>query len=233
MSKMLALIELQDVYTQLRDINELLGDLPKKVDKLRSQEEELLNDVEKGKGRLKEIELSLNKAEHKMADLKQKIDKLKDQLSLVTSNKQYDALTQEIEYIKEELDGVELKDLEFEEEKETLSNDIKEKEENLDSLSKDLSTRRVKLEELMSESADNKSALEKTREQKLVNIDESILNRYSRISTAREGLAVVKLDGSACSGCGFVVPPQDVADIRDKDNYYTCDICSRFIYFIK
>ena len=61
----------------------------------------------------------------------------------------------------------------------------------------------------------------------------SILNRYSRISTAREGLAVVKLDGSACSGCGFVVPPQDVADIRDKDNYYTCDICSRFIYFIK
>ena len=230
---MLPLIELQDVDTQLRDINELLGDLPKKVDKLRSQEEELLNDVEKGKGRLKEIELSLNKAEHKMADLKQKIDKLKDQLSLVTSNKQYDALTQEIEYIKEELDGVELKDLEFEEEKETLSNDIKEKEENLDSLSKDLSTRRVKLEELMSESADNKSALEKTREKKLVNIDESILNRYSRISTAREGLAVVKLDGSACSGCGFVVPPQDVADIRDKDNYYTCDICSRFIYFIK
>jgi len=233
MNKMLPLIELQDVDTQLRDINELLGDLPKKVDKLRSEEEELLNDVEKGKGRLKEIELSLNKAEHKMADLKQKIDKLKDQLSLVTSNKQYDALTQEIEYIKEELDEVELKDLEFEEEKETLSNDIKEKEENLDSLSKDLSTRRVKLEKLMSESADNKSALEKTREKKLVNIDESILNRYSRISTAREGLAVVKLDGSACSGCGFVVPPQDVADIRDKDNYYTCDICSRFIYFIK
>ena len=104
MNKMLPLIELQDVDTQLRDINELLGDLPKKVDKLRSQEEELLNDVEKGKGRLKEIELSLNKAEHKMADLKQKIDKLKDQQSLVTSNKQYDALTQEIEYIKEELD---------------------------------------------------------------------------------------------------------------------------------
>ena len=233
MNKMLPLIELQDVDTQLRDINELLGDLPKKVDKLRSEEEELLNDVEKGKGRLKEIELSLNKAEHKMADLKQKIDKLKDQLSLVTSNKQYDALTQEIEYIKEELDEVELKDLEFEEEKETLSNDIKEKEENLDSLSKDLSTRRVKLEKLMSESADNKSALEKTREKKLVNIDESILNRYSRISTAREGLAVVTLDGSACSGCGFVVPPQDVADIRDKDNYYNCDICSRFIYYKK
>ena len=108
-----------------------------------------------------------------------------------------------------------------------------EKEENLDSLSKDLSSRRVKLEELMSESAESKSALEKTRQEKLGYIDESILSRYDRVSTARDGLAVVKLEGSACGGCGFVVPPQDVTDIRDKDNYYTCDICSRFIYLFK
>lgn len=233
MSKILPLIELQDVDTQLRDINELLGDLPKKVDKLLNEEEELINNVKGGKDRLKEIELSLNKAEHQMSDFKGKIDKLKDQLSLVTSNKQYDALTQEIEYLKNELDEVELKDLEFEEEKESLTGDIKEKEENLESLSKDLSDRRVKLEALMDESAENKSELEKEREKKLVNIDESILNRYTRISTAREGLAVVNLDGSACAGCGFVVPPQDVTDIRDKDNYYNCDICSRFIYYKK
>jgi predicted nucleic acid-binding Zn-ribbon protein len=233
MSKILPLIELQDVDTQLRDINELLGDLPKKVDKLRDEEEGLINNVKEGKDRLKEIELSLNKAEHQMTDLKGKIDKLKDQLSLVTSNKQYDALTQEIEYLKQELDEVELKDLEFEEEKESLTSDIKEKEENLESLSKDLSDRRVKLEALMDESAENKSALEKEREKKLINIDESILNRYTRISAAREGLAVVNLDGSACAGCGFVIPPQDVTDIRDKDNYYNCDICSRFIYYKK
>jgi len=233
MSKILPLIELQDVDTQLRDINELLGDLPKKVEKLRDEEEGLINNVKEGKDRLKEIELSLNKAEHQMTDLKGKIDKLKDQLSLVTSNKQYDALTQEIEYLKQELDEVELKDLEFEEEKESLTSDIKEKEENLESLSKDLSDRRVKLEALMDESAENKSALEKEREKKLINIDESILNRYTRISAAREGLAVVNLDGSACAGCGFVIPPQDVTDIRDKDNYYNCDICSRFIYYKK
>ena len=233
MSKILPLIELQNVDTQLRDINELLGDLPKKVDKLRHEEEGLINNVKNGKDRLKEIELSLNKAEHQMSDLKGKIDKLKDQLSLVTSNKQYDALTQEIEYLKQELDEVELKDLDFEEEKESLTGDIKEKEENLESLSKDLSVRRVKLESLMDKSAENKSALEKEREKKLVNIDESILNRYMTISTAREGLAVVNLEGNACGGCGFVIPPQDVTDIRDKDNFYYCDICSRFIYYKK
>ena len=100
MNKILSLVELQNVDTQLKDLNELLGDLPKKVEKLRLEEEGLINDVNQGKDRLKEIELSLNKAEHQMADYKAKINKLKDQLSLVTSNKQYDALTQEIEYLK-------------------------------------------------------------------------------------------------------------------------------------
>jgi len=227
------LVELQAVDTQLQDLNELLGDLPKKVDKLRQEEESLINAVDKGKNRLKEIKLALNKAEHRMAEIKQKIDKLKDQLSLVTSNKQYDALTQEIEYLKQEMDEVELEDLELEEEKETLQNDLQEKEENLESLSENLSTRRGRLEDLIAESADKKSELEKVREEKSIHIDPSLLGRYMRIRDARDGLAVVTLDGNSCSGCGFVVPTQSVSFIRKKTLLYNCDICSRFLYFDK
>ena len=227
------LVELQAVDTQLQDLNELLGDLPKKVDKLCQEEESLINAVDKGKNRLKEIKLALNKAEHRMAEIKQKIDKLKDQLSLVTSNKQYDALTQEIEYLKQEMDEVELEDLELEEEKETLQNDLQEKEENLESLSENLSTRRGRLEDLIAESADKKSELEKVREEKSIHIDPSLLGRYMRIRDARDGLAVVTLDGNSCSGCGFVVPTQSVSFIRKKTLLYNCDICSRFLYFDK
>ena len=225
------LVELQAVDTQLSDLNELLGDLPKKVDKLHQGEESLINAVDNGKNRLKEIELALNKAEHRLADIKQKIDKLKDQLSLVTSNKQYDALTQEIEYLKQEMDEVELEDLELEEEKETLQNDVQEKENNLELLSEDLKTRRIRLENLIAESADKKSELEKELEEKSIHIDSSALDRYVRIRDARDGLAVVTIDGNSCSGCGFVVPPQTVSVIRKKTLLYNCDVCSRFLYF--
>ena len=227
------LVDLQAVDTQLSDLNELLGDLPKKVDKLHQGEESLINAVDNGKNRLKEIELALNKAEHRLAGIKQKIDKLKDQLSLVTSNKQYDALTQEIEYLKQELDEVELEDLELEEEKETLQNDVQEKENNLELLSEDLKTRRIRLENLIAESADKKSDLEKEREEKSIHIDPSVLGRDVRISDARDGLAVVTIDGNSCSGCGFVVPTQSVAPIRKKTLLYNCDVCSRYIYFDK
>ena len=225
------LVELQAVDTQLQDLNELLGDLPKKVDNLFQEEESLINAVDKGNNRLKEIELALNKAEHHMAEIKQKIDKLKDQLSLVTSNKQYDALTQEIDYLKQVMNEAELEDLGLEEEKETLHSDLKEKEENLEFLSEDLRIRRGRLENLISESADKKSELEKEREKKSIHIDPSVLSRYVRVSDARDGLAVVTIDGNSCSGCGFVVPPQTVSVIRKKTLLYNCDVCSRFLYF--
>jgi len=227
------IVELQTVDTQLRDLNELLGDLPKKVDKLHQGEESLINEVDKGKIRLNEIGLALNKADHRFAEIKQKIDKLKDQLSLVTSNKQYDALTQEIEYLKQEMDEVELEDLELDEEKETLQNDLQEKENNLEALSENLKTRRLKLEDLIAESADKKSKLEKEREKKSINIDPSVLGRYVRIRDARDGLAVVTINVNSCSACGFVVPPQTVSVIRKKTLIYNCDVCSRFLYFDK
>ena len=233
MIEVVQLVELQAMDTQLQDINELLGDLPKKVDKLHQEEESLINAVDKDKNRLKEIELSLNKAEHRLAEIKQKIDKLKDQLSLVTSNKQYDALTQEIEYLKQAMNEAELEDLELEEEKETLQNDLQEKEENLESLSEDLKIRIVRLENLIAESADKKSEFEKEREEKLIHIDPSVLGRYVQIRDARYGLAVVTIDGNSCSGCGFVVPPQTVSVIRKKTSLYNCDICSRYLYFDK
>ena len=227
------LVELQAVDTQLQDLNEILGDLPKKVDKLCQDEESVINAVDKGNNRLKEIELALNKAEHHMAEIKQKIDKLKDQLSLVTSNKQYDALTQEIEYLKQAMNDAELEDLELEEEKETLQNDLQEKEENLESLSEDLRIRRDRLENLIAESANKKSELEKEREEKSIHIDPSVLGRYVRIRDARDGLAVLTIDRNSCSGCGFVVPPQTVSVIRKKTLLYNCDVCSRFLYFDK
>ena len=84
------LIELQEIDSQLEDLNSLLGDLPKMVDDLNVQENSLASKVEEDKRRSKNINLSLNKSETANKTIQGKIDKLTDQLFLVTSNKQYD-----------------------------------------------------------------------------------------------------------------------------------------------
>ena len=96
------LIELQVIDTKLRDLNELLGDLPFKVNELDQQEASIKNSLIEKKERLKELAVESHKGEVRIAEINDKVSKLKDQLFLVTNNKQYDALMHEIDHLKEE-----------------------------------------------------------------------------------------------------------------------------------
>ena len=231
MSLIQQIVELQNIDSNLQEISELLGDLPIKVEELKNNEDSLVQSVENAKNRIKELDLELNKFDTQMIDFKTKIDKYKDQLFLVTSNKQYDALQHEIDHQKSNLDEVETKSLEFLEEKETLDKQVTSEEENLDSLREDLVVRREKLEVLINESSKEKEKLESSRENHRVIIDEKILTLYDKIHKARNGLSVVNVTGSACGGCGAFVPPQVISEVRAQKNTQTCDSCSRFLYW--
>ena len=146
------------------------------------------------------LDLHLNKFEGQLKDINIKIEKHKDQLFLVTNNKQYDALQLEIDHLKTKLDEIETKSLEYTEEKEELEERIKTESENLGTLSSKLKERRIKLENLMNQSSEEKSKLESDRKNHILDIDESMLNQYSRIQNARGGLSVVSITGSACGG---------------------------------
>ena len=231
MSLIKQIIELQNIDSQLQDIAELLGDLPIKVESLKKEESFLITSIENGKLRLKELELGINKFDGQLKDINIKIEKHKDQLFLVTNNKQYDALQLEIDHLKSELDGIEIKSLEYTEEKEKLEKQIKSESENLGALSSDLKERRKKLENLMNQSSDQKTKLESDRKTHIDDIDESILNQYTRVQKARGGLSVVSITGSACGGCGAFIPPQIVAEVKSNSLARTCDSCSRFLYW--
>ena len=114
------LIELQGIDTKLRDLNDLLGDLPSKVEVLNQQEESIKNSLNENKKRLKELEVLVHKREVEIAQVDEKISKLKDQLFLVTNNKQYDALMTEMDHFKEKKSTFESETISFLEEKEQL-----------------------------------------------------------------------------------------------------------------
>jgi len=231
MSVIQKIVALQQIDSQLQDIAELLGDLPGKVNELKEEESALIQSVQDGKSRIKELELELNKLDGQMTDYKVKIDKYKDQLFQVTTNKQYDALQHEIDHLKNNLDEVETKSLEFLEEKEVLDKQVTSEEENLDSLRQDLIVRREKLEKLMNESSKEKDKLESLRDNHRAIIDKNTLTQYDRVHKARKVLSVVNVTGSACGGCGAFVPPQVISEVRAQNNTQTCDSCSRFLYW--
>jgi hypothetical protein len=223
--------ELQNIDNNLSEIRSYLGDLPVKVEELKSKETQLISELEKGKDRLKHIEVELNKIEVEIAAAKDKINSLKDQLFKVGNNRQYDALMTEIDHLKESVDQMETNDLELMEEKSQLKEKVKTQEESLDELTSDLSTRRGKLESTIAESGDRKEKLEQERNSKREEIPQSLLSRYDRILKAKKGLAVVSVDGKACEGCGSAIPPQIISYVKMKSNLYNCDVCGRFLFW--
>ncbi len=223
------LIELQEIDSQLDDLNGLLGDLPKMVDDLNSQEHSLITKVQEDKKRSKNINLSLNKSETANKTIQEKIDKLTDQLFLVTNNKQYDALTLEIDHLKEKKENHESQILAHIEENEELEKSIDENEKLLTELKSDLDVRRKKLETALSETADEKAALENSREKQISKIDSSTIQIYSKVISARSGVAVVPLSGDSCGGCGAALPIQMASEIRGGKTH-TCFNCGRFVY---
>jgi len=231
MSVIQRIVALQKIDSQLQDIAELLGDLPVKVDSLKNEESALIKSVEDGRVRIKELGLEISKFDGQMTDIRVKIEKHKDQRFLVTTNKQYDALQHEIDHLKAGLDDIEIKTLEFTEEKETLEERIKSEEENLDTLSKNLVERRKKLEVLMNESSEKKTKLELQRDEKRQDIEDKTLSRYDRIHTARKGISVIHVQGTACGGCGAFIPPQIISEVKAEKGSHTCDSCSRFLYW--
>ena len=208
------LIKLQNIDTKLKDLNDLLGDLPSKVEDLNNQEESTKNLISSKKIRSKELDLEISKIDLNISHASEKIEKLKDQLFLVTNNKQYDALMTEIDHLKGERTNSENQLIDLMEEKESATQSIDSMESELQSLSENLSVRRKKLESVIEESAEEKSLLQEERDQNIKDIDQNMLEVYNRVIEHRGGLAVVKLQGSACGGCGAHIPPQTVSEVR-------------------
>lgn len=224
------LIELQGIDTKLKDLNDLLGDLPSKVQGLNEQEDSIKNSLVDNKKRLKELEVELHKKEVDVSQLDGKVDTLKDQLFLVTNNKQYDALMKEIDHLKEKKSVLEDESIKLLEEKEQLLESVASMETELKDLTEDLSKRREKLESAISESADEKFVLERERQDRVDKIDLNIVSVYDRVMGARDGLAVVHVEGTGCGGCGAHIPPQTVTEVRAETRIHRCDICGRFLY---
>jgi uncharacterized protein len=224
------LIRLQELDTRLDVLTEKLGDLPETVKTL---EKQINNEIDQNNIRKTSIEENENLVRTHTArtdDLSVKIKKYKEQLYLVTTNREYDALTSEIEYNEEAIKSAEDQILQSEEENERLKEALERTEKNIEEMKTKLEQAKGSLAETQKETEEEKTELEKQREELISLIPRNFQRTYERVRGARSGLAVVPLIRDACSGCQNRVIPQKRVDIYKKNQVITCDYCGRFLY---
>lgn len=226
------LIELQEIDRQLFEIEEKKGSLPQQVEKLESEAGDLRSELETTKESLEENQKELTGIKGGLMDSAEKIKKYQDQLYLVNTNREYDALTNEIETEKSKMAESESRQLELEEAIEKLEETINSSEEQTSAFAEKLEANRDELKEKSDLTDAHQLELEKAREELVPKVRERYLRKYNRILQARRR-AVVPVDRSACSGCHKQLSPQTIYEIQQMDQMIECENCGRILVHLE
>ena len=225
------LIELQKIDSRLLEIEEIKGDLPRIVEKTKKLVVDLNVSVNENNDSITEIEKKIRDLSAKINDSNEKLKKYKDQLYLVKSNKEYDALMLEIDHIKEFLDGVETNILELEDQKTDLKEKNKSNELDIKSNEEYLNESTLELEDAMSSTKSEEEKLNLQRTDLVKNIDNNYISSYERLRGARQGNGMVALNRGACGNCFNQLPPQFIIEVKQNNSIKNCDSCGVFLYY--
>lgn len=223
------LFALQKVDSSLDELTELKGDLPAIVAELQARLDEKLSEKKRLEEEITQSRIRRDEIDNEIISLREKIERYKEQQFQIKTNKQYDALSREIDAAQERIIQLQ-KEMEIIEGKAELAKKDREKiAGEIQETEKELEERTKELETVNKEHEEEELRLKHEREKLIVRINASDLKRYERIRKAKNGKAVVLIRRNACGGCYKRVPPQTVLELRKHDRIITCEHCGRIL----
>lgn len=225
-----ALATLQYIDSKLDKILTLRGSLPDEVDESEFEIQGLEGKKGKVEGDIKGLEDEIAKRKANIKDYSAAIKRYEEQLNDVKNNREYEALTKEIEYANLEILTSEKRIRQYSEQieqKTILADDI---QAQIDDKNVDLADKKKELEVIIEETKAQEKTLRERSDAASVKVEDRILNAYRKVrNNMRNGLAVVTTDREACGGCFAIIPPQMHLEIRQKRKLLICENCGRMI----
>ncbi|WP_316799143.1 zinc ribbon domain-containing protein [Pedobacter frigidisoli] len=228
--KLKALYELQNIHTKIDKIRQVRGELPMEVADLEDDVLGLETRISKIKGELDDLEDAIVTRKNTIKDAQAAIKRYDTQLKEVKNNREYDALTKEIEIqgLDIQVSEKKIKEHGFEITSKTEIYDAALAD--LEGRKKDLEIKKSELDVITAETEKEEQDLLKKADSAEPEIEERLLVAYKRLrKNAVNGLAVVTIDRDSCSGCFNQIPPQRQLDIRQRKKIIVCEHCGRIL----
>ncbi|NRB63527.1 MAG: hypothetical protein HRU40_10985 [Saprospiraceae bacterium] len=228
--KLKHLFELQSIDSELDQIEVLKGELPIEVSDLEDTIAGLEKRTDKLQSEIDELNTTINGHEAAISEAEALIIRYNSQLDNVKNNREYDALTKELEIQKLDIQLAEKRireaNVTMAGKEETLS----ATKDRLDKKQKDLEIKKVELEAIIADTAKKEEDLLAQSSKKREGIEDRLINAYDRVRKRyRNGLAVVTVERDACGGCYNRIPPQLQLEISLRKNIIACEHCGRIL----
>lgn len=215
--KLEALVKLQSIDSKLDELKKLRGDLPDEVQDLEDEIEGYKTRQSRYETELKDIEDGNKKYKEGIKEAEKLIKKYTEQQKNVRNNREFDAITKEIELQELEIQICEKKIKEGKESVTDKKDEVDKTNTLVSERGEHLDNKKKELNDILAESQEEEKRLMAEREKASKKIEDKLLKYYERLRTSlTNGLAVVRVVRGAAEGCNIVIPPQKIAEIREK-----------------
>jgi predicted nucleic acid-binding Zn-ribbon protein len=228
--KLKALYDLQTIHTKVDKIRQIRGELPMEVADLEDDVAGLETRIQKIKNELDDLEDDIVTRKNLIRDAQANTKKYEAQLNEVKNNREYDAISKEIEIQGLDIQVSEKKIREFGFEISSKTQIYDKALADLEERKSDLEAKKAELGTITAETEKEESELNTQAESATGTIEERLLIAYNRLrQNAKNGLAVVTIQRDSCSGCFNQIPPQRQSDIRQRKKIIVCEHCGRIL----
>lgn len=224
------LLELQNLDRQINQIFQVRGGLPQEVKKLEDDLASLQSQAQIYREEIVSLEQNISTLRVKIKDIEVLVKRYEEQQMNVRNNREYDAITKEIELHNLDIQLAEKKIKENFEQIERNKHALEELNKTIEKAKHNLTSKQQDLDSIIGESQEEEQKLTKKRQEVEGMIDKPLAQLYEKIrNSVRNNLAVVLVKGGACGGCFTTVYPQLQAEIKEKRQIYKCEHCGRIL----
>jgi hypothetical protein len=228
--KLASLIKLQKVDSKLDGIQILKGELPIEVSDLEDEIAGLNARQNRIEEEMNGIQQFIEEKRTATKDAQELIKKYEKQSDNVKNNREFEAISKEMEMqtLEVKLAEKHIKDA---------TEDLAEKGKQLELAKKAISVKegnlkgkKGELEKIIEETDKEEKHYKKLEEAARSSVDERLLTSYDRIrNNYRNGLAVVPVERDSCGGCYNAIPPQKQSEVKQRKKIIVCENCGRIL----
>jgi predicted nucleic acid-binding Zn-ribbon protein len=226
------LIQLQELDLTADRQRRRITDIPLLRAALDARLAERIATVDAVKGRIAAGQAARREIEKDLAAVQTRLNRFKNQLMEVKTNKEYQAMQKEMSVAEREISDLETRMLERMEESDGLTLELKSAEVALKAEQAEIASQRQQLE---AEKTATEAALQQTtsaRQALAGQIPGATLALFERAAQGRKGVAMAEARDGLCTVCHVRLRPQIYNDVRRNDSIIQCESCSRILYFV-
>jgi hypothetical protein len=226
-----SLVALQTIDLRVRDLDNDRKTIPARLTEIAAVLEKARSELSTQLNQLDEAEMARRMAESDLKAEKEKIKKWESRLNEIKTNRDYQALSREIESARKANLGIEDEILRKMQEIEDLKKSISQKEEEQAKVESGLVGERSDLEQKLATVNARMAEEDLVRNRAKQGLDPAWANQYELIRKRRDGIAVVPVLDEHCQGCHMGIPPQLYNLVLRGEEIRTCPYCARILYY--